>query len=182
MKRNHTKTFKSSSWKKLFVHGLCYWCKLLRWLFLSLCDSWNRLFFIWVYRYSEVFSTVTLKRSEKRKSRYIPLTVFSRSVKKLLSIDCVKIYLFSIFFFKRFSPVEKSFLNWFCQYLFSLDIFLIDFTRWKISWFINFKYSVLLKQLFRAVLIRRCSENIQQIYRTTPVPNCDFNKVTKQLY
>ena len=131
MKRNHTKTFKSSSWKKLFVHGLCSWCKLFRWLFLGLCDSWNRLFFIWLYRYSEVFSTVTLKRSEKRKSRYIPLTVFRRSVKKLLSIHYVENYLFSIFFFKRFSPVEKSFLNWFCQYLLSLDIFLIDFARWK---------------------------------------------------
>ena len=27
-----------------------------------------------------------------------------------------------------------------------------------------------------------CSENIQQIYRTTPMPKCDFNKVAKKLY
>ena len=28
----------------------------------------------------------------------------------------------------------------------------------------------------------RCSENMQQIYRGTPMPKCDFNKVAKQLY
>ena len=27
-----------------------------------------------------------------------------------------------------------------------------------------------------------CSENMQQIDRRTPMPKCDFNKVTKQLY
>ena len=27
------------------------------------------------------------------------------------------------------------------------------------------------------VLIKRCSENIQQIYKRTPMPKCDFNKV-----
>ena len=30
--------------------------------------------------------------------------------------------------------------------------------------------------------IRRCSESMQQIYRRTPMPKCDFNKVAKQLY
>ena len=29
---------------------------------------------------------------------------------------------------------------------------------------------------------KRCSENIQQIYRRTPMPKCDFNKVVLQLY
>ena len=38
------------------------------------------------------------------------------------------------------------------------------------------------KQSSRAVLIKRCSENIQQMYRRTPMPKCDFNKVAKQLY
>ena len=32
------------------------------------------------------------------------------------------------------------------------------------------------------VLIERCSENIQQIYRGTPMPKCDFNKFAKELY
>ena len=31
------------------------------------------------------------------------------------------------------------------------------------------------KQPFRNVLEERCSENMQQIYRRTPMPNCDFN-------
>ena len=36
------------------------------------------------------------------------------------------------------------------------------------------------KQPFGGVLRKRCSENMQQIYRT-PIPKCDFNKVAKQL-
>ena len=29
---------------------------------------------------------------------------------------------------------------------------------------------------------KRCSENMQQIYRRTPMPKCNFNKVALQLY
>ena len=36
------------------------------------------------------------------------------------------------------------------------------------------------KQPYRDVLKKRCSENMQQTYRT-PMPKCDFNKVAKQL-
>ena len=36
------------------------------------------------------------------------------------------------------------------------------------------------KQPFRGVLLKRCSENMQQIYRRTPIPKCDFNKVALQ--
>ena len=38
------------------------------------------------------------------------------------------------------------------------------------------------KQPSRGVLRKRCSENMQQIYRRTPMPKCDFNKVAKQPY
>ena len=38
------------------------------------------------------------------------------------------------------------------------------------------------KQHFRSVLIQRCAENMQQIYKRTPMPMCDFNKTAKQLY
>ena len=34
----------------------------------------------------------------------------------------------------------------------------------------------------RGILTKRCSENIQQIYRKTPTPKCDFYKFSKQLY
>ena len=34
----------------------------------------------------------------------------------------------------------------------------------------------------KGVLRKSCSENMQQIYRRTPVPKCDFNKVAKQIY
>ena len=38
------------------------------------------------------------------------------------------------------------------------------------------------KQPSRGALKKRCSENMQQIYRRTPMPKCDFNKVALQLY
>ena len=38
------------------------------------------------------------------------------------------------------------------------------------------------KQFFRGVLKKTYSENMHQIYRRTPMPKCDFNKVTFQLY
>ena len=38
------------------------------------------------------------------------------------------------------------------------------------------------KQPSRDVLRKRCSRNMQQIYRRTPMSKCDFNKIAKQLY
>ena len=38
------------------------------------------------------------------------------------------------------------------------------------------------KQPFRGVLLKRCSENMQQIYRRTPIPKWDYNKIALQLY
>ena len=40
----------------------------------------------------------------------------------------------------------------------------------------------ILKQPSRGVPRKRCSKNMQDIYRRTPMPKCDFNKVAKQLY
>ena len=44
------------------------------------------------------------------------------------------------------------------------------------------KTVILQKQPSRGVLWKRCFENMQQIYSRTPIPKCDFNKVTWQLY
>ena len=38
------------------------------------------------------------------------------------------------------------------------------------------------KQPSRGVPKKEFSENMQQIYRKTPMSKCDFNKVVKQLY
>ena len=61
------------------------------------------------------------------------LFVLSGSIKKLFSNGCVNIYLVWLnIFFKRICPVEKTFLNWLCQYLSFLNIFFsMDFVRWK---------------------------------------------------
>ena len=37
------------------------------------------------------------------------------------------------------------------------------------------------KQPLKGVLKKRCFENMQQIYRRTPMSKCDFNKVALQL-
>ena len=46
----------------------------------------------------------------------------------------------------------------------------------------KFKYTQILKQTSPAVLRKRCSENMQQIYRRTPMAKCSFTKVAKLLY
>ena len=35
------------------------------------------------------------------------------------------------------------------------------------------------KQPSRDVLRKKCSKNMQEVYRKTPMPKCDFNKVAK---
>ena len=44
------------------------------------------------------------------------------------------------------------------------------------------KIFVMQKEPSRGVLRKRCSENMQPIYRRTHMPKCDINKVAKQLY
>ena len=44
------------------------------------------------------------------------------------------------------------------------------------------KWSLLQRQPSGSVLRKRCSKNMQQIYRGTTTLKCDFNKVTLQLY
>ena len=60
--------------------------------------------------------------------------------------------------------------------------FSVKFVRFlKTPFFQNTSGRLLLhaeqKQPFTGVLIKRCSENMQQIYRKTPMPKCEFNKV-----
>ena len=45
----------------------------------------------------------------------------------------------------------------------------------------NFEFFTFQKQLSRGVFKKRCSENIQQIYKRTHMPKCDFNKVALRL-
>ena len=37
------------------------------------------------------------------------------------------------------------------------------------------------KQPSRGILRKRCSDNMQQTYRRTSMPKCDFHKVARQL-
>ena len=51
--------------------------------------------------------------------------------------------------------------------------------------FINFRKKILTKKVqkqpSRGALSKRCSKNMRQIYRRTPMPKCDFNNVALQL-
>ena len=48
--------------------------------------------------------------------------------------------------------------------------------------FLFYDYLFTHKQPSRRVLKKSCSENMQQIYRRTPMPKCDVNKVVLQFY
>ena len=58
-------------------------------------------------------------------------------------------------------------------------------TLWRskaINYYCKKASSEIQKQLSRVVLKKMCSENMQQIYRRTPMPKCDFNKVALKNY
>ena len=57
------------------------------------------------------------------------------------------------------------------------SLFLIKLQAWRI--FAN-SYFCHQKHPSRGFLVKRCSENMQKIYRKIPMPKCDFNKVAKQ--
>ena len=50
-----------------------------------------------------------------------------------------------------------------------------------VRWFTMIDCTSVQKQPSRGVLSKRCSENMQQIYRRTPMLKCDFNKVVATL-
>ena len=57
-----------------------------------------------------------------------------------------------------------------------------DFFRTPILYVIIYVMQYRRNQPPRGVPWERFSENTQQIYRRTPVPKCDFNKVALQFY
>ena len=52
----------------------------------------------------------------------------------------------------------------------------------SINMILNVFLGDLQKQPSRGILKKSCSENMQQIYRRTTMPQCDFYKVALQLY
>ena len=66
--------------------------------------------------------------------------------------------------FSILSSYDSKLFSW----SYNSEIFIIIFA-WNIQ-----------KQPSRGVLRKSCSENMQQIYRRTPMSKCDFNKVAKQ--
>ena len=57
-------------------------------------------------------------------------------------------------------------------------LFPVNFTKFlRKPFFTEHLRCQLQKQSFRGVFRERCSENMQQIYRRTSMPKCDFNKL-----
>ena len=81
----------------------------------------------------------------------------------------------------KFSNAQKKVFHAFslqlCSTANSKFYFYFHFAR-----LITLKFRQYQKQSPRGVLEKRCSENMPQIYRRTPISKCDFNKVAKQLY
>ena len=63
-----------------------------------------------------------------------------------------------------------------------LETPVLRFTLWPYWPYYRHVISGFEKQPSRGVLRKRCYENIQQIYRTTPMSKCDFNKVAKHIF
>ena len=80
--------------------------------------------------------------------------------------------MFIRFFYLSFALVKGLFLEFFKVDLKQVKIHILDSET-------SFKYQ---QQPPRGVPRNRCSENMQQIYRRTHMPKCDFNKVALQLY
>ena len=80
--------------------------------------------------------------------------------------------MFIRFSYLSFALVKGLFLEFFKVDLKEVKIHILDSET-------SFKYQ---QQPPRGVPRNWCSENMQQIYRRTPMPKCDFNKVALQLY
>ena len=77
--------------------------------------------------------------------------------------------------FEKDDPLDKSYYRPICI----LPLFSKVYKRHIYNYLLHCTEQT---QQPRGVLRKRCSENMQQIYRRTPRPKSDFNKVTLKLY
>ena len=100
--------------------------------------------------------------------------LFSKSKGHLLDelrVSFKKTHLLKYFF----RMISKYFDLSFFQWMLYINLSFPTLFCWTGLW-------VKQKHLSKSVLRKRCSENIQQIYRRTPMPKCHFNEVSLQLY
>ena len=75
----------------------------------------------------------------------------------------------------KFLHQKSRFLSPSKRQLFCNALTLLHFDYICSAW-----YSNLQKQPSRGVLKKRCSENMQKIYRKTPMPKCDLKEVSNR--
>ena len=74
-------------------------------------------------------------------------------------------------------------LNLFVWFFVCIElIFFLPLSYLRVCMFFSCHRMRIQKQPSRGVRRKRCSENMQQIYRRTPIPKCDFNKVEIALW
>ena len=90
------------------------------------------------------------------------------------------------YFFGCISYPLCSFLSllWLTFFGFRVTYFLNDAIGVWLWMYVELGLRILIvqEQPSRVVFKKRCSENMQQIYRRTPIPKCDFNKVASQFW
>ena len=94
-------------------------------------------------------------------------------------INLVPFSLTSVYIRPMFQSYENS---WFL-YEWNIGLGWVKDIRLLFNAFLQFLVSTFThaqKQQFIGVSVKRCSENMQQIYRKTPITRCDFNKVAWQ--
>ena len=108
------------------------------------------------------------------------MVMFQRSV-LFLQISCfVTHVVFADMLFFSMQVVFKFHLLIYCPQYIYLVIHIYLGYSWRVI--ILLTLVTIQNQPSRGFLRKRCTENMQEIYRRTPIPKCDFNKVTKQLY
>ena len=108
------------------------------------------------------------------------MVMFQRSV-LFLQISCfITHVVFADMLFFSMQVVFKFHLLICCPQYIYLVIHIYLGYSWKVI--ILLTLVTIQNQPPRGFLRKSCTENMQVIYRRTPIPKCDFNKVTKQLY
>ena len=131
----------------------CLYIMLLVWFFAAL---WNQRMWFQIWKYYQIESiTITLVHSLSINFNWKSYLSTQSKIWKLglvkWRLQCVKQY------WKIFDNPQFCFRS---------------FSSWK--WYFAFRTTG--SSLSRVFLEKRFSENIQQIYRITPMPKCDLNK------
>ena len=178
---NWIKKFIQNIWKSQFpmhnmkqnlyrshTHKTCYYNK-------AKCLDWNKNVFQWKTTCENI--TTSTSRSSSR-------------IKVLVSLFSFPLYFFILLIYARiiqhlllmFSPAEEGTLYSKSIFQMPTNLAIFTYSSHFIIRIVSLFPMAKQKQPPRGVFKKRCSENMQQIYRRTPMRKRDFNKAALKLY